>query len=434
MRLRYWCILKMIKGRETVGIFGGNIESLAARDVLQVCADHVPEGTEVEYKSDLPVKGGRAQDTWHSGGAVGEYARNAIAEEITAFANTMGGVVCIGIGETQDHPKRADKPQPLPRVRELARRLRQAVYDVIDPPLSVLEAVGIDLDDQGNGVVVLRVPPSRRRPHRHAVSKEVFYRRADESVRISMREIQELTIQAISEAARVDKKIRERRDQFREASALWIKNTHVAHEEPWGAAFQFLAMPTSPIDLVRVVGRPSLINLSSMVVVAAGSSSNSEMKWPFDPTSQWRPGLRSISSSLTVTTRHAAYSLETDGTCEISLCLKLTDDRPNIYESWLAAGLGKVLTWIGRLKKESGTAVEYILAPQVSVFGKPATLQAIEAEIDFSGQLPVGTFDFPLISVGSAEEEPALLRTFDADIWNLAGEDALRRPRTFVLA
>jgi hypothetical protein len=416
-----------------VGIFGGNLESLVAQHVLQVCADHVPEGTEVEYKSDLPVKGGRAQDAWHSGGAVGEYARNAIAEEITAFANTMGGVVCIGIAETQDHPKRADKPQPLPRVHELARRIRQAVYDVIDPPLSVLEAVGIDLDGQGNGVVVLRVPPSRRRPHRHAVSKEVFYRRADESVRISMREIQELTIQAVSEAARTEQKIRERREHFRESSARWIKNTHMVHEEPWGAALQFFAMPASAIDLIRVVGRPNLINLNSMVIATTGRG-NTEMKWPFDPTTQWRPGLRSISSSYTAQTRHAAYSLETDGICEISMCLKLTDDRPNIYEPWLLGGFGKVLTWVERLKKESGTGVEYILATQLSVFGKPAILQAIEAEIDFGGQFPVGTFDFPLISVGSAEEQSALLRTFDADIWNLAGEDTMQRPRTFVLA
>jgi hypothetical protein len=417
-----------------MGIFGGNIESLAAHDVMQVCADHVAEGTEVEYKSDLPVKGGRAaQDAWHSGGAVGEYARNAIAEEITAFANTMGGVVCIGIAETEDHPKRADKPQPLPRVHELARRIRQAVYDVIDPPLSVLEAVGIELDSQGNGVVVLRVPPSRRRPHRHAVSKEVFYRRADESVRISMREIQELTIQATSDAARVEKKIRERRDQFRQSSSRWVKNAHKVHEEPWGAALQLFAMPTFAIDLVRVVGRPNLINLSSMVIATTGRG-NTEMKWPFDPTAQWRPGLRSISSFYTAETRHAAYSLETDGTCEISICLKLTDDRTNIYEGWLLGAFGKILSWVERLKRESGTGVEYILATQVSVFGKPALLQAIEAEIDFGGQLPVGTFDFPLISVGSAEEEPALLRTFDADIWNLAGEDALRRPRTFVLA
>ncbi|MDR3483593.1 MAG: ATP-binding protein [Bradyrhizobium sp.] len=417
-----------------MGIFGGNIESLTAHDVLQVCADHVPEGVEVEYKGDLPVKGGRAQDAWHTGGAVGEYARNAIAEEITAFANTMGGVVCIGIAETLDHPKRADKPQPLPRVHELARRIRQAVYDVIDPPLSVLEAVGVDLDGLGNGVVVLRVPPSRRRPHRHAVSKEVFYRRADESVRVSMREIQELTIQAVSEAARAEKKIRERRDQFRETSTLWLKNAYKVHEQPWGAALQFFAMPASPIDLVRVVGRPNLTNLNSMVIATTGRG-NAEIKWPFDPTSQWRPGLRSISSSYIAQTRRAVYSLETDGTCEISMCLKLTEERPNIYEGWLLAGFGKILRWVERLKKESGTGVEYILAPQVSVFEKPAGLQGIEgADLDFGAQLPVGTFDFPLISVGSAEEESTLLRTFDADIWNLAGEDTLRRPRTFVLA
>jgi len=220
-----------------------------------------------------------------------------------------------------------------------------------------------------------------------------------------MREIQELTIQAASDAARAEKKIRERRDQFRESSSRWVKNAHHIHEEMWGAALQFFAIPAFPIDLVRVVGRPNLINLSSMVIAATGIG-NKEMKWPFDPTTQWRPGLRSISSSHIAQTRHAAYSLETDGACEISMCIKLSDDRPNIYEGWLLGGFGKMLAWVERLKKESGTGVEYILAPQLSVFSKPASLQAIEAEIDFSGQLPLGTFDFPLISVGSAEEEP----------------------------
>jgi predicted HTH transcriptional regulator len=39
----------------------------------------------------------------HSG-SIGDYARNQIADEIVAFANTLGGVVCVGIDETQDHP------------------------------------------------------------------------------------------------------------------------------------------------------------------------------------------------------------------------------------------------------------------------------------------------------------------------------------------
>lgn len=415
-----------------MAIFGGNLDALTAQDILQLCADQVPESTEVEYKSDLPVKGGRAQDAWHDGNGVGDYARNAIAEEIAAFANTMGGVVCIGIAETDDHPKRANKPNPLPRVHELARRLRQAVYDVIDPPLSILEAVGVDLDGQGNGVVVMRVPQSRRRPHRQTVNKEVYYRRADESVRVSMREVQELTLRAVSELAVIERKLRERRDAFTQFSENWIKNARRSGQEAAGASFQFIAMPALPIDLVRVVGRPNLINLGSMLVADAGRGQK-QMVWPFAP-GRWRPGLRSISASyVSAGQRHVQYSLETDGTCELSMCLSFGDNGIDIAESWLLAALGTMLSWIGRLRTESGSAVEYVLAPQVSVVGRPANLNALEGDFDFDGVLPTGRYEFPLISVGAEEEEPFLVKIFDGDLWNLAGEDFLRRPRAFTL-
>src|ERR1700704_4742865 len=163
------------------------LEATTASNIQQLCADQASEGTELELKSDLPTRDGRL-DAWHTGGSIGDYARNEIAEEIIAFANTVGGVLCLGIKETADHPKRADTPNPMPRVHDLARRLRQAVYGIIDPPLPVLEATGVELQS-GSGVVLLRVPSSRRRPHRHQVSKEVFVRRNDETVRITMREI-----------------------------------------------------------------------------------------------------------------------------------------------------------------------------------------------------------------------------------------------------
>jgi hypothetical protein len=123
-----------------MSVFPSTLEDSTATHISQLCADQVSEGTELELKSDLPTKDGRP-DPWHSGGSIGDYARNEIAEEIIAFANTLGGVVCVGITETADHPKRADSPSPLPRVHDLARRLRQSVYSVIDPPLPVLEAV-----------------------------------------------------------------------------------------------------------------------------------------------------------------------------------------------------------------------------------------------------------------------------------------------------
>jgi predicted HTH transcriptional regulator len=84
-----------------------------ARRVRQLCTDQVSEDAKFELKSDLPHKDGFGKDTWHSGGGIGDRARNEIVDEIVAFANTTGGVLCLGINETMDHPKRADGIRPL---------------------------------------------------------------------------------------------------------------------------------------------------------------------------------------------------------------------------------------------------------------------------------------------------------------------------------
>jgi predicted HTH transcriptional regulator len=111
-----------------------SIDAITADDIGQLCADQLSESAELELKSDLPHKDGLGKDPWHSGGGIGERARNEIADEIAAFANTSGGVLCLGINETTDHPKRALSTRPLPRVHDLARRLGQAVHSIIEPP------------------------------------------------------------------------------------------------------------------------------------------------------------------------------------------------------------------------------------------------------------------------------------------------------------
>lgn len=269
------------------------IDAISADDVRQLCADEVSEGSEIELKSDLPTRNGRAQDPWHAGQSVGDYARNQIAEEVVAFANTLGGAVCIGINETEDHPKRAASPNPLPGVHDLARRLRQAVYDVIDPPLPMLEAVGIELVSGGSGVVLIRVPLSRRRPHRHNANREVYVRRADETVKISMREIQELTIQSVAETTRVENTIAERRRTFMSSVHEW----HSQRRENgllWGGGLHFFGIPTTAMDLVRIAGRPELTPLHPRVNVRHGKQPPVECAWPHSRSLIWRPGLRSF--------------------------------------------------------------------------------------------------------------------------------------------
>jgi hypothetical protein len=242
----------------------------------------------------------------------------------------------VGINETQDHPKRAASPNPLPRVHELARRLRQAIHDVIDPPLPMLEATGIELYG-GTGVVLIRTPPSRRRPHRHTANREVFVRRADESVRISMREIQELTIQSVAEATRIETTIGERRAKFANNTVGW-HSIRRENGKCWGGGLHLFGIPTTPIDLGRVVGRPALLPVQYSIVANFGSGNKVECTWPHARSLDWKPGLRSITAKSSVSSlgspdRTADYCLHTSGTCELSYTFRASDDR----RAWLYA-------------------------------------------------------------------------------------------------
>jgi Putative DNA-binding domain len=281
----------------TLRVLSEPLDSITADDIHQLSTDPVSEGAEFELKSDLPHKDGFGKDTWHSGGGIGDRARNEIADEIVAFANTTGGVLCLGINETKDHPKRANGIRPLPRVHELARCLRQAVQSVIEPPLPVLEAIGVATHANDSGVVLLRVPPSRRRPHRQLLSKEVFVRRADETARLSMREVQELTMQAVSDVTRVDTTIKDRRVQFRGELNDWLLKSRKGGEALRGAGLHLLAIPTTPLDLGRVVGRPRLTDLVVTTMAHFGAN-EFECTWTPPLLRAWKPSLRSIVNEI----------------------------------------------------------------------------------------------------------------------------------------
>jgi Putative DNA-binding domain len=410
-------------------VFRETLEAVTWADIDQLCADQVSEGTEFELKSDLPTRDGSLHP-WHSGGQLGEYARNQIAEEIIAFANTLGGVVCLGITETSDHPKRADGPNPMPRIHDLARRLRQSVYEIIDPPLPVLEAVGIEFQAD-TGVVLLRVPQSRRRPHRHQVSKEVFVRRNDETVRITMREIQELTMQAVSEATRIETTISKRRQKFREPGKAWLAEKATDAR----VGLHILAIPTIPIDLGRVKGRPRLTNFAPTVTAQLANGQRDCCPWPWKPKpTDWRPGLRSIGSAIQGPDSAASHSLQTNGSCELEFKLKATDQRPGMFVGWLVGALGFMLAWIERVRTEAGVPVEFACAIQIPIFGRPVALVQYGANTFAESDgalLPEGFHEFPLLSVGAAEEFPAILQRFNEDLWDLAGYGIHRAAPTF---
>ena len=167
------------------------LESLTHEDITGLLG--WPEGETLEFKETLPGENGRT-DPWFTGGAVGRYAQEQIFKEIVALANTAGGHVFIGIEESEDRPPIATAIKPLPHCADLATRLKQAAYSLIEPPIPGLNAFGVGTVGDGSGVVVFRVPPSRSAPHRLESNRHCYVRRGDESAPMRMREIQDLTI------------------------------------------------------------------------------------------------------------------------------------------------------------------------------------------------------------------------------------------------
>ncbi len=175
-------------------MFGKKLTDITRDDVNLLIAEAELEGAEVEFKETLPAKNGR--DPWFdSQDRIGDRARNELLEEVISFSNAYGGTLVVGVAETDDKPARAAAICALPRCVELAERLRLQCRDCIEPQIPLLEVIGVPTESDGSGVVIFKVPRSRMAPHRHAVTKECYIRRADRTERMTMREIQDLTLQ-----------------------------------------------------------------------------------------------------------------------------------------------------------------------------------------------------------------------------------------------
>jgi predicted HTH domain antitoxin len=190
-------------------LFAKPIEQFVATDILRVIELELKEGTDLEFKGALATKDG-SDDRWiTTGDRIGDEAKRDLTKELVGFANASGGTLILGIEESEDKPPRARRVRPLPKVIELADRLKMACRDLAEPRIPHLSVVGVPTDSDGSGVVILRVEGrSLLGPHRHSRDKEFYIRRNDESMPMTVEEIRRYSIglQQRSEAvqARLD--------------------------------------------------------------------------------------------------------------------------------------------------------------------------------------------------------------------------------------
>src|ERR1700747_705791 len=105
------------------------------------------------------------------------------------------------------------------------------------------------MDDAGRGVLIFCVTPSPAGPHRVASDGHAYIRRGASSVKMTMREIQDLTIDLLRGADRLESIFRERHAAFKE-SLDFVNTEH--------GACRITAVPLGAFPgIPRVSGHPN---------------------------------------------------------------------------------------------------------------------------------------------------------------------------------
>ena len=401
---------------------------LTPDDIRRVCDDQVPETAEIEFKEALSAKGGR--DPWKERRELDKRARDELLKHAVGLANAQGGHLLLGIAENRDKPACAAALNPVPDCADLAERLRRAAPACIEPPIPILEVVGIPTEEDGSGVVVVAAPKSRAAPHRLFADRECYVRRNDSTVKMTMREIQDLTINLERGLGAIDARFRERRRRFMEQ----LDSPLESHDR---FGFHVVAHPTAPLHVARIYENDKVIppryvfNFHDKVTRAPLSRHE---RWI-----SWRPVLRGAKAETgdIFATVFESCLITSDGTIEYRVLMRRkngTDsvdptDNYQMYGWYFMSFVCAALVSAERFRQAAGgPSVEYALDVCIAVRGSRVKLESAgfnsyRPYIDKGAGLEPGDYPFPRYSVGGRSEFSRLSKVIARDLLNAAGLD-----------
>lgn len=141
------------------------LDSITFEDVRAFCSLGLRESVALEYKREFSSKEPRKQ----------------IAKEIAAFANTHGGLLILGVGESADR-----LPEMEPQGHDLGNDPRDAIIQacyasILPPVLPEISEYLPNPSDPEKGFLVIRVAPSDAAPHVMDDGRSVYERVLDQS-------------------------------------------------------------------------------------------------------------------------------------------------------------------------------------------------------------------------------------------------------------
>ena len=199
-----------------IGVLSKPAHQIGGSDIESLIASNVPEGEQIEFKESLSTEKDTV-DPWVDGkDKIGNQAKEALLTEAVGFCQTAyGGAVLLGIRESEAKPPVAAKIVPIQRCADLAERLKLVFRDRVEPQLPRIDIFAVPTDDE-SGVVIIRVGRSRMARielRRYASARSG---RADRCEEMSMREIQDMTLNVSRGLERLGRQLSERSDRFRQ--------------------------------------------------------------------------------------------------------------------------------------------------------------------------------------------------------------------------
>ena len=243
-------------------------------DIQSLIDSEVPEGEQIEFKESLSTQGG-SDDPWNTGkNKIGEQAKDALLKEVVGFANAHGGAVLLGIGESKAKPPVAASIVPVQRCADLAERLKLVFRDRVEPQLPRIDIFAVQTEGE-SGVVIFRVGRSRLTPHRVTRSLVCPVRRSDRCEEMSMREIQDMTLNVSRGLERLERQLLKRARRFpQEFERLETP------KDAWGIRLTAVPVGDGSIRIDRVVRQYGLVK--EFNDVAQGHTAAGQQRAPTD--------------------------------------------------------------------------------------------------------------------------------------------------------
>lgn len=405
-----------------------SLDEIGIADIQSLIDSEVPEGEQIEFKKELPGERG-TPDPWGNGeNKIGNHAKDTILKEIVAFANAYGGVLIIGIEESDEKPAVAAKISPIPRCNDLADRLKLVFRDRVEPQLTRLDIVGVPIEDE-SGVVVIRVGRSRLAPHRVTKTRICPVRRADRSEEMTMREIQDMTLNVSRGRERLERRLSQRSERFpKEFGRL------EEHENAFG--IRLTAVPV--VDEVRfdhVFQQGSIVrelDMSWRAIIQQSPNGRQNLDVPPDfPPTTWRPLLRGARAEAYPPIPDYKPSLlgyreiYCDGLVELGyVSIAGTVDTPFFLSpDWPIVMFANLAAWADHIRKQGGVStIEYALEVETRNLGNAGFVGKRES-VRWRQPPRLSDAKFPTYPLNDPDEIAELLAWFHRDFWNSISRD-----------